>query len=618
VAVSRNHLETERVRVPVERDPAPEPPREPSFAAQSAELAVESWTIGGVMKKTFGRLLLAFVVAALPLLGFGAKQLVDSGRLWWSQRQAKQSATPQTAGNENAVQTGASSIIAALRASPNDPKILRIWADYLKRNNGPAGDRASALRQVVASAEATTTDRAELACALIAEGKTSEAKIIIDALPESERATVEMLEARATLMDSTGDGKGGDELRREAWSKDVENPESRLKLAVLGLGEFYEENRRQAFNTLWDMAHEPHETALKAAEILAGHEALTKPQAEELLALVEKHPKAVKRHVFVALSGVLRTHPETRGQLIDAEVKKASSYGPEDLINLGLMLDQARAHRAMLVAIPTQKALLNRELCILRIKALTQTQQFSELEAMLTSRQGLPISKGHISVLGSYLSLQKGEVTNAMNALSLALKHAASESDVETVHRIAVMSEEQGWWDLAASSHQWMAESGKAESGEALQRLFNVATNKRDTALMLASAERIVQVKKGNIPALTNLAYLRLLLGSRIETVAPLIGKLDTQRADASEISASSSGALVSAFLCYRYGDKDGVRKNMSAITDWTLIPPGQRAVAATLLRFVGHESQAFDLAASLRPLALLTEEQELWKSSLK
>ena len=114
-------------------------------------------------------------------------------------------------------------------------------------------------------------------------------------------------------------------------------------------------------------------------------------------------------------------------------------------------------------------------------------------------------------------------------------------------------------------------------------------------------------------PALAKLAYLRLLLGTRIETVPSILSKLEDQKPDSSELTADQDGALIEAFLCFRYGDKNGVLKNITRITDWSRVAPGQRAVAATLLRFSGNDTLAHNLAAALPTLALLTEEQNLW-----
>jgi hypothetical protein len=609
-ALSSNHLETTQSVTPC----ADVAPLEEAGTA-SLRGAARVRRSSGSTRVSFGKTTLRVLVFAVPmmalaLLGLAARHLIGGGRLGWSPRQMT-SAAQDNAEKDPGIE--AQSIMHAMRASPNDPKILRTWAAFLKRNGGSPADRVAALRKVVASAEVTIADQAELAGALTDEGKVGEAKNIFDALPEAERSTKAILEMRALLLDATGDSESGDRLRREAWASDAGNPDSQFKLAALDLGSFYEENRRQAFKALWELAQAKDDVALKAAEVLAGHEELSRTQSEKLLALVERHPKASKRQVFLAVAGVLRTHPESKDELINNEVMKGKNYGINDLVSLGLMLDQAGAFRAVLNAIPEEKVFISRELCILRIKALANCKNFAQLEMMLTARRELPISKGHIALLKSYLCLEKGDTRGALSSLTLAQQHATSDKDMETVRRVAAMAEQQGWWDVATASHQWMSESGGELRMAALESLFRIASSKRDASLMLTTAERIAAVQIENIPAQTNLAYLRLLLGSRMESVPAILGKVESTHAASFELRSQKSAALVRAFLCYRFGDKAGVQRSIASITDWTLLPPGQRAVAATLLRFAGKETLAHDLASSLPTLALLAEEQDLW-----
>ena len=571
---------------------------------------------GRLVKKTIGRFLLSLLVIASPLLGLLAKLGVQETRGWWSRRQAAHAAAKLIDGGSQAdAAASATSILAALRASPDDPAIMRAWAQWLGRNKGSIGDRVSAWRQIANSSAATARDLAELAGALIEDRKIAEAKTVIGKLPEPELNTPLMLEVRAALLDAEGDRKAGDELRQKAWRSDPGNPESRLKLALLQLGEFYEENRKQALTALWTLVREKNDAALKAAEVLCTHESLGRKQSEELLALVENHPKTDKRIRYAALSGVLRTHPETRDKIIKEELAKAASYGPEDLINLGLMLDHVRAYSELLAIIPPQKALLQRELCILRVKALSQCGSYSELEAMLADHSHLPLSRGHKAVLAAHLAHQKGERVQAMHTLALSLKQAISDLDAETVLRAAMMAEEQGWWDIASECHDWLASSGRTDVLESLQSLFRAAANKRDASLMLGTTERMVEARDDSLQTLTTLAYLRLLLGSRLETVSTILDRI-LQRRSGGKATADTYGSFLRAFLCYRYGDKDGLRENISGITDWSAIPPGQRAVSAVLLSLSGRESLAHDLAWSVRTPALLAEEHEFWTAA--
>ncbi len=592
--VSRNDLETDRGEV-----------------GSAMPLAAKSYgSIGRILKNTVGKLVIVFAFMCLPLLAVVVKPAVTEAKLWWARRGATNAALA-SAGNDPAI--AAASIINALRASPEDPKLLRTWAAFLKQHHGPAGERILTLKKVAASREAAPSDKAALACALVADGQFADGKKIIDALPDAERATEGVLEAQAVLRGEAGDHDGAMALHRAALGASSGGNENRFKLALLDLNESFEETRRQGFAALWELAHNTDETALNAADVLAAHGALSRSQSAELITLVERHPAATAKHTFLAKSGFLRTHPETRDAFIAAEVRKAHGYGPEDLVELALMLERAGAHRILLTVIPEPKALLNRELCVLRIKALCECGNFTALEELLSSRQEFPLTKGHMGVLRSFLHLQNGRTQEAMQALSLAQSHAIGDRDVETLQRVVGMAEAQGWWDIAVGCQVWIADNFNSLRASALDALFKAASNKRDAALMLATAERMAATQKDSVLAVSNLAYLRLLLGTHIESVPALLVRLE---AAADEPITSGTRAFIEAFLCFRYGDKDAVRRLLARPTDWSRFPPGQRAVVATLQRFSGNDSLAHDLAARLPTLALLAKEQDLWVTS--
>lgn len=565
---------------------------------------------GRFVRRVLVKLLATACFILLPLFGLAAKHAITVARQWWARRDAMAAATSKVAGDDP--RATAATIIEAMRASPDDAKLQRTWAAFLKQNEGPAADRVSALKRVLASGDATDDDRSELALALVADHRFAEARAIIDALPESLARTTEILEARAVLRDETGDHEAANVLRRAAWSADPGNRRNQMKLTMMDLGAVFEEKRSQALMMLWDLAQGTDDTALDASDVLAGRRELTRPQADQLLRHVRENAAADKRHVFLALGAVIRTHPEESASLIDAEVKASVNYGPEDRVSLAAMLDRAGAYEAVLAVVPQSKALLDHDLCVLRIKALSKLKHFGEISAMLDSRQRIPLSKGHVSVLQSFLQLQMGAAGNAIKALAMALDHAIADHDEETIQRVVVMAGEQGWWDLAAKSSEWLAASGTTDKSGWLEKLFQAAKNKHDAPLMLATAERIAEARSANASALTSLAYLRLLLGSRMETVPELLGKLQTAIHEGARAVAESA-SLVEALLCFRFGDQAGVKRNLAQVIDWTRLPPGQRAIGASLLKLSGNDDLAFDVASALPALAILDEEKDFW-----
>lgn len=554
-------------------------------------------------------LLIALALFCLPVAGIAAKFLVDWGKSWWAGRQAGLVSQSVEADNEAKARV---SLAAAVQASPNDPNVLRAWAAYLKKYGGAATERVSILKKIANSASATTADKAELAIACVATGAFHEARQIIGALPEDLQDSVPVLEARAALTEASGSREAADALRRRAWQSDVSDPRNRFKLAVLDLKSLVPETRSQAIATLWNIAREKGESGLDAARILASHPSLSRPQADELLELMQANPKAAPYDRYLALSGVLRTQPENRDPLLEKEIAKAANYGVNDLLNLAILLDREREYERLLHLIPMDRALKNRELCIIRLKALAEARHFSELEPLLLKQRDLPISTGYASAMLAHVRLRQGRVSDAMTELNQALQRAAAQKDVETVRRVAGFAEAQGWWDLTSRAYEWLAANEPSLRLAALQGLYTAAAARLDTRGMLDAAERLVGSGSEHSQVLLNLAYLRLLTGSQMESVPTLLARPGGDE-DGAGSAASASGTLLKALLFYRYGDIEGVRKAMSTVADWSVLPPGMRAVAAALNQYCGAETIAGDLAAQVRALGLLEEEKALW-----
>jgi hypothetical protein len=333
-------------------------------------------------------------------------------------------------------------------------------------------------------------------------------------------------------------------------------------------------------------------------------------------AVIAKHPKATSRHRFLALEAELRTHPDTREALISKAVKESLNSGPEDLTFLALALDKVGAHQAVLRAISDEKALLNRDLCILWVKALTQCQEWPALDAFLTSRDVKPLSKGHLSVLESLLLAQRGRIPDAMNSLRLAMQRAIAEGDGETVMRVTSFAEQQGWTDIAIASYEWMAKTKGFAPLPALKGLYAAAAQKKDSKLMLQAAERLLQSGDESTTNLIHLGYLRVLLGDKMELVPNLLTQAKSAVGGGQDTMAASSQSFLLALLCFREGNLEGTRSHLAQIKDWSQFPPGHRSVGAALLEKMGADIQAYQLASTFSTLSLLPEEQSLYLRS--
>lgn len=586
---------------------------EPTHVANNAPTRRRNasvWSHRSVFK-AIRMLVAAVVLLCLPTVGIAAKFLIDWGRNWWADRKARVASKSIVTDDETKART---SLAAAMQASPDNPQVLRAWAAYLKRYGGSAVERVSILKRLAEFNEATIADKTELAIAQVDTGAFSDARQIIAALPESFHDSVEVMEARAALTEAAGDREGADAMRRAAWGSDLSTTRNRLKLAELDLKALVPEIRSQAIAELWRLAKDPDTTGLDACQILARHPSLSRPQADELSALVQAHPKASQYDRLLALSGILRTQPEKRDAILDRETSKAAKYGLNDLLDFVVLLDREGEFQRLIDVISWEKALKNRELFIMRIKALMETRQLSELEIFLTERRDLPCSTGYVSAVLAHVRLQQGRITDAMTTLNQAQQQAAAHNDVDTTRRVAGFAERQAWWEISAKAYEWLAANAPALRSGALQGLYKCASAQLDAQRMLEAAERLVGGGSEHIPTVANLAYLRLLTGSKMESVPVLMEKLRADP-DVSRPALQATESLLNALLAYRYGDVEGARDHIAGVADWTLVPPGKRAVAAALFHYCGSEAAAIGLASEVRALGLLDEEEKIWET---
>ena len=569
--------------------------------------------MGGLLRGVRSVVLRSLFVIALvtpALVLFARKPIITYAKSVWN-------SLPKANGEIKAIATTDSArLMEALRESPEDPTLLREFALHLKEQGGAASDRVAVGRKLIQLRKATSNDRAELALALVEQGELKEAQSLLSAMRPDEAKSTLALEASAALAEASGNPELGNELRRQAWSANPTDPKCRLKLAQLGLKDFYEENRKQALEALFKIAREGGETSLDAAEVILQLPELTRVQSDEITKVITQHPKTTPRHRFLALEAELRTHPDTREALISRAIKESISYGPEDLTYLGLALDKVGAHAAVLRAITDEKALLSRDLCILWVKALTKCDEWPALDAFLTSREPKPLSKGHLSVLESYLNAQRGRMPEAMNSLRLAMQRAIAENDGETIMRVTSFAEQQGWMDIAIASYEWMAKTKGFAPLPALKGLYAAAAQKKDSKLMLQVAERLLQSGDESTTNLIHLGYLRALLGDKMELVPSLLNQAKSAVIGGQDTMAASSQSFLLALLCFREGNLEGTRSHLAQIKDWSQFPPGHRSVGAALLEKMGADIQAYQLASTFSTLSLLPEEESLYLRS--
>ncbi|HEY2572789.1 MAG TPA: hypothetical protein VGH65_01930, partial [Verrucomicrobiaceae bacterium] len=195
---------------------------------------------------------------------------------------------------------------------PYNPTPLRLMARCLEQIPGGSEYAAHLWQQLIAARLADTRDRAACAILLLRGGSRDEAKAILESIPEEEQSQRPALELKAAFARMDGQVNLAEQLLRAAYAADGNNPDAKLKLALLDLGSPFLEVQETATKKLWEIAQSGAPESVGAMRALAEQTKLTVPQATSLRQLITTIPDTSDERRLPVISGVLRALPAER------------------------------------------------------------------------------------------------------------------------------------------------------------------------------------------------------------------------------------------------------------------------------------------------------------------
>jgi hypothetical protein len=240
-------------------------------------------------------------------------------------------------------------------------------------------------------------------------------------------------------------------------------------------------------------------------------------------------------------------------------------------------------------------------LFLLLAQAFAREQSWTELNALLQNHVPATFPKSHLALLQADSELRSGQTATGMRKLRMALADAVAAGDATTVQRVNGLAEKHDLWDIAIQGITWLADAAKENKLVYLDALYQRLQKTGNTRHMLTTAKKMSEIMPGNAELDRRLRYLRLLSGQEMEM------------ADGEMTNESRSAAvdrLIEAMSAYRMGQSEKITTPLLHISQWNDLTPGQRAIAAGLLRHAGQEIEALRVWEKVSAAEMLPEER--------
>jgi hypothetical protein len=255
--------------------------------------------------------------------------------------------------------------------------------------------------------------------------------------------------------------------------------------------------------------------------------------------------------------------------------------------------------------LPRSYAVESRELFLIWADALLATDRHAYLAKVLSTQADTPVSQVVRAVLLAECAVKSHARPNEiiMRLESAFLGAGEDKRCAPYILRAARLAESGASWELAAKGYAWLARINPASALDVLEKAYEMNMRCRNEGAMLETAQQMRDLQPENPKFQKRVSYLRLLFGIEMEK------EWAATQADVSPPHRAEDDAVTNSLALYRLGDREGARSQARNFAEPLNLEPGQRAVAAGVLAWVGDASGGNAYLEQVPGLLLLPEE---------
>lgn len=538
-------------------------------------------------------MLLAVVAVPVVFVAIAQGRKI-AGRLWGG-HQAKE--VPELI-RDGEIALAGGRLAQAMEFSPNDPALMRLFDDLLVASKAPAGDRVANLRKLLDLKEAEAADRLRLARAILDAGDWHGARQMLGTLPPALADGVEALRIKAALLENEGKKIEAERVHREILRASPDDPEARRVVALLDLRQPFGEQRAAGRQALFALAAGGGAAAERALLNVATLPDLSATEGRRLRELAED--RSLQEDVRLRiLSSVLKACPMDKEELVAAEMNKAQGADVETRCRTFRWMIENGHASLVLRQIQPGEAISDGQMYLTLVSALRSLRRWDDMRQMLSGSAPPVISKAQLAVLQADCDLRSGSRESGERRLRSVLDEARKAGSAAGLRMVLGIADEFGLIEIAVECQEQLALHAGDHKIQMLNALYGRLMKMGDSGRVLDTLKRMLAELPEHDELRRKVSYFRLLTGREIE-----LASLD--------VSGPPVGTdhLNRALSAYRMGLRDDLARALEGAAQWSDLGPGQRAVAAGLLKHIGREIEALALWEKLPAAEMLPEER--------
>lgn len=497
--------------------------------------------------------------------------------------------------------------------SSQNPRTLRVTADFLIAIGGEPATILNSLQLIAASGQAIEADFLKMGQIYIQQQDILNTQKSLDKLTATTRTQRPALELQANILRLQDRVKEAEDTLRRALTLDKDDPICRLRLAIMDQQATFIEMRQQGREVILQLSTGKDRAALLAIDFMANDSSLSSLEADSLLQSIDAHPNKRAESRLHVLSALIRVCPQRKEEILSAEVERYAKKGPEKLAPLLTWL--LREHEPKKVLSMHTGDIFTKSPLLIEsyLQALADLDRWEEIDKTLSKPAGMPISNSYASLWRARASqhINQGDISRTRQHLLIVYKASGQGRDAAAATAAGSIAEEAGIYDLAAKFYEGLSEHQPKLKLPMLEKAYEMDMRGHDTERVLQIAKRLLTLRPESEQYADRVTYLQLVAGYDLElNLQKLYEKAGTK-------TMSIEHQLFQALAAYRIGDLASLRIKLSHLQDISSLTLGQRAVHAGLLSISGQVGQAFLMAEEIPSVLLLKEEKRFLARAL-